>query len=333
VNNTYGESNVPAPPPGLSYVQVTAGDYHTVALLSDGSVVAWGANYYGQSTVPPLPSGLSYVEVAACSDHTVARCSDGSVVAWGDNSAGQCNVPALPPGVTYFEVAAGGFHTVARRSDGTVVAWGSNGYGQCSVAMLPPGLSYVEVAAGYDHTVARRSDGSVVAWGINFACNVPVLPPGLTFASLAAGRYRTVAVLRAGAYATFGSGCPGSAGVTHVDAITLPRLGQTMTVRIEPLPLSVALLIAGLSNVSGAAGALPMDLSQFGLTNCLLRVSPDASILLIGTGLSASFALAVPATPSLAGLILHQQAVVLDPAAGNPAGLVMSDAATAVVGL
>ena len=33
------------------------------------------------------------------------------------------------------------------------------------------------------------------------------------------------------------------------------------------------------------------------------------------------------------GVILHQQALVLDPAAGNPLGMVMSDAATAVVGL
>jgi hypothetical protein len=32
------------------------------------------------------------------------------------------------------------------------------------------------------------------------------------------------------------------------------------------------------------------------------------------------------------GFIVHQQAIVLDPAAGNPSGLVMSDAATAVIG-
>jgi hypothetical protein len=34
----------------------------------------------------------------------------------------------------------------------------------------------------------------------------------------------------------------------------------------------------------------------------------------------------------LAGLLLYQQALVLDAAAGNPAGLVMSDATIAVVG-
>jgi hypothetical protein len=38
-------------------------------------------------------------------------------------------------------------------------------------------------------------------------------------------------------------------------------------------------------------------------------------------------------SPALAGFTLHQQAVVFDPAAFNPIGLVMSDAATAVVGM
>jgi hypothetical protein len=34
--------NVPALPPGLSYVQVAASSRHAVARRSDGSAVAWG---------------------------------------------------------------------------------------------------------------------------------------------------------------------------------------------------------------------------------------------------------------------------------------------------
>ena len=55
--------------------------------------------------------------------------------------------------------------------------------------------------------------------------------------------------------------------------------------------------------------------------------------MLVGSTGSATFTFAAPASAALAGMLLHQQALVLDPAAGNPAGLVMSDAATAVVGL
>ncbi|HZN38578.1 MAG TPA: hypothetical protein VFD82_07225 [Planctomycetota bacterium] len=152
-------------------------------------------------------------------------------------------------------------------------------------------------------------------------------------AHVSAGHDNTLGILRAGAYNTFGAGCPGSAGMTHLEATTLPRVGATMTVRVEPLPLSVAVMINGLSNVSWATAPLPLDLSPLGLTNCWLRVSLDANHALIGALGSATYSLAVPASAALAGFILHQQALVLDPAAGNPSGLVMSDAATAVVGL
>jgi hypothetical protein len=181
------------------------------------------------------------------------------------------------------------------------------------VPPLPQGLTYVEMAAGYWHTVARRSDGSVVAWGFNGSgqCNVPALPPGLSIAQISAARNRTVAIVRAGAYSTFGTGCPSSAGVTHLEATTLPRVGATMTVRVEPLPLSAAVVISGLSNVSWSAVALPLNLSPFGLPNCWLRVSPDVNDALIGSLGSATYSLAVPASAALAGFILHQQAVVL----------------------
>jgi hypothetical protein len=261
----------------------------------------------------------------------VARRSDGIVVSWGYNNYGQCNVPALPPGVSYVEVAAGSNHTVAIRSDGSVLAWGWNQYGQCNVPALPPGLTHV--VAGAFHTVARRN-GNVVAWGYNWAgqCNVPALQPGLTFVPTA-GFHHTLAIIQAGDYTTFGPGCSGSAGVTRLEATTLPRVGATMTVRVEPLPISVAVMISGLSNVSWTSGPLPLNLSALGLANCWLRVSLDANDAVIGSSGSATYSLAIPASAALAGFILHQQAVVLDPAASNPSGLVMSDAATAVVGL
>ena len=61
---------------------IAAGDYHTVALKSDGTVVAWGDNGYGQTTVPvAAQSGVT--AIAAGGYHTVALKNDGTVVAWG----------------------------------------------------------------------------------------------------------------------------------------------------------------------------------------------------------------------------------------------------------
>src|SRR5262245_41813327 len=72
VEHFYGQCNVPAPPPGLFYVEVAAGANHTVARRSDGSVVAWGDNGWGQCNVPALPPSMSYVHVASGFFHAVA---------------------------------------------------------------------------------------------------------------------------------------------------------------------------------------------------------------------------------------------------------------------
>ena len=56
------------------------------------------------------------------------------------------------------------------------------------------------------------------------------------------------------------------------------------------------------------------------------------AVAVLGSGGSAAWPLAVPSLAALAGTIVHTQAIVFDTAAGNSAGLVMSDAATLVVG-
>ena len=43
------------------YVQVAAGRFHNVALLNNGTVVAWGDNGYGQCSVPPGLAGVTQV--------------------------------------------------------------------------------------------------------------------------------------------------------------------------------------------------------------------------------------------------------------------------------
>ncbi len=214
-SNAIGQCNVPTPPPGLHYIDISAGGDHTVALRSDGSVVAWGYNSSGQCNVASLPAGLTYVEIDAGGYHTVALRSDGSAVAWGNNTYGQCSVPALPSGVVYVTIAAGENHTVALCSDGNVVAWGWDVSGQCNVPALPSGVTYIQVAASYRHSAACRSDGAVVAWGNNSSgqCNVTSLPTGLLYVEVAAGWDHTIARRSDGAVVAWGSNVKGQCNV------------------------------------------------------------------------------------------------------------------------
>jgi hypothetical protein len=159
-DNSFGQTNLP---PGLSNViAIAAGGNHSLALKTNGTVVAWGENtdangaFAGQSVVP---AGLSnVVAIAAGEFHSLAVKSDGTIVTWGDNSQGQCTAPAGLSNVV--ALAAGGAHTLALKSDGTVAAWGANWNGQCD---LPSGLTNaVAIAAGAEHSLVLVIDSTFV---------------------------------------------------------------------------------------------------------------------------------------------------------------------------
>ena len=156
-DNSGGQLNIPL---GMSnVVSLAAGRYHSLGLLSDGTVLAWGTNTYGQLNVP---IGLNdVVAIAANDSDCLALKSDGTVVGWGQNYAGQANVPWGLGEV--IAISQGPGHNLALRSDGTVAAWGDNSAGECSV---PPGLnSVVAISAGFWHSEALKADGTVVCWG------------------------------------------------------------------------------------------------------------------------------------------------------------------------
>ncbi len=77
---------------------IAAGLGHSLALLSNGTVMAWGSNEYGElgdrtkteSDVPVAVSGLSGVTaIAAGGIHSLALLSNGTVMAWGSNVFGE----------------------------------------------------------------------------------------------------------------------------------------------------------------------------------------------------------------------------------------------------
>lgn len=137
---------------------IATGDYHTVALLKDGTMIAWGNNQYGQlgiktsdqclqwyalwgcsKTPIKVPNLDNVVSIASGSDHVLALKADGTVWSWGSNNGGQLgdgttsdsSTPKSVPSLTdVIAIAAGSNHSLALKSDGTVWAWGWNDKGQ-----------------------------------------------------------------------------------------------------------------------------------------------------------------------------------------------------------
>ncbi|MBB6447896.1 RCC1 domain-containing protein [Bacillus benzoevorans] len=83
---------------------IAAGEFHSLALLIDGTLLAWGNNEYGQlgdgtntnSNVPVQVLGTggmgilnNVVAIAGGGFHSLALLNDGTVLAWGNNESGQ----------------------------------------------------------------------------------------------------------------------------------------------------------------------------------------------------------------------------------------------------
>src|SRR2546430_13261621 len=67
--------SLPAPLPISGVIGIAAGTWHSLALLADGTVVAWGDDSLGQTDLPP---GLAdAVAVAAGGNHNLALQADG----------------------------------------------------------------------------------------------------------------------------------------------------------------------------------------------------------------------------------------------------------------
>jgi alpha-tubulin suppressor-like RCC1 family protein len=182
---------------------ITAGQRHTVALKTDGTVWTWGGNYLGELSATPVQvidaggagflGGIHAVEAGAW--HTVAVKSDGTAWAWGHNNCAQLGdgtmatreapVQITGPSWSWWlggiqAVAAADFHSVALRTDGTVWTWGENRYGQLGNGTMsdsavpvpvkgPEGVGFLtEVQAiegGSYMSLALKTDGTIRAWG------------------------------------------------------------------------------------------------------------------------------------------------------------------------
>ena len=75
-----------------TFVAISAGANHTVALKSDGTVVATGDNRYNNCDVVGWEN---IVTICAASFHTVGLKSDGTIITVGRNDTNQCDINGM----------------------------------------------------------------------------------------------------------------------------------------------------------------------------------------------------------------------------------------------
>ena len=237
-------SDIPVNVTGLSsgVVAVTAGAWHTCALVSSGDVMCWGQNWDGQvgdggtedyRDIPVNVIGLTSgaVKISAGYGHNCALTSSGVLSCWGVNGSGELgdggtesncpigiafnaycsnipvNVMNLSSGVK--TISAGNGFTCALTSSGSVMCWGNNIWGELG-------------------------DGTTI--NSDIPVNVSGLSSGVIAVSAGLGGH-VCALSSSGGLKCWGDNDSG-------------QLGNVTNVVINPLPVNVAGLGSGVAAVS-----------------------------------------------------------------------------------
>ncbi len=227
-----GEGQTTVPAPNTSYTAIGAGEFHAIALKTNGTIRAWGGlNNLGQLDIPA--PNADFTAIAAGFNHNLGLKSDGSIVAWGNNANGQIDVPE--PNSDFTAVAAGGFHSLGLKSDGSIAGWGSNNWGAISVPF--PNSDFVAISAGYRFSLGLKTDGSIVGWGRNLEGQLDVPFPNSDFAAVAAGADHSLGLKSDGSIVAWGYNFWGQTDVPAPNSGFVAIAGDSrlgLAIRTEP---------------------------------------------------------------------------------------------------
>jgi len=179
-----------------NWCQVSAGNFHSLGVRTNGTAWAWGGNPVGQlgdntiisksSPVSVIGGFTDWCQVSAGRDHSLGLRTNGTAWAWGSNGCGRLGdgsvttrsspVSVVGEFTDWCQVSAGYSHSLGLRTNGTAWAWGDNGSGRLGngyanrsspVSVVGGFTDWCQVSAGREHSLGVRTNGTAWAWGSN----------------------------------------------------------------------------------------------------------------------------------------------------------------------
>jgi alpha-tubulin suppressor-like RCC1 family protein len=212
---------------GKAVAAVAAGYSHCLALCTDGSLAAWGANSYGNlgnnsstnSSVPVavtatgILSGKVVSRIAAGYLHSLAWCTDGTIAAWGFNSNG-----ALGNGTTTSSAVPVATSAPATGEKFTALATGCYAGHTLALAALPVSTNATLAALTLN---PGSLDAPFAAGTTSYTGRVPHGTPSVTVTATATDNNSTLTIN--GVAAVSGTASP---------AIPLSPGNMTLTIKV-----------------------------------------------------------------------------------------------------
>ncbi len=210
----------------VTWVEVSAGVYHTCGITVDGTAYCWGGDGKGElgtgttdnsPTPVPVAGDLRFATISAGDAHTCGLTVDGSAYCWGTNSWGELGTGttegspkpvAVTGGLRFATISAGTHRSCGLTADGAAYCWGlypgcGSGKNEESPCRIAGDLNFSSVQYGglLSGACGVTTAGRAFCWGNT----TPVAVSGdVTFATVSPGTRHTCGLTPEGAVYCWG---------------------------------------------------------------------------------------------------------------------------------